>query len=317
MLVNMRRWLILAAVLALALTAALWITAQVEKSPLGRKHGNARRIPSVVAGQDHASEEQREVLRSDDENASIRCHFDGDAEAGQLTAMGEEVIQGTTNGTELSLVLPPGSWNIIWQNPSAGSVPLGQIEVDAGDVETCELAAEGWLVSGHVRNPKGQGLDDVAVNVCGNLVHTDSSGAFTGTARARSCTVRATWRDGLLSREAEPAEVSVFDARDVSLTVDDTPVAGMGLAFHMQTRGARVLRVYPDSPAEDAGVEEGDYIVSVDGTSVLGMTDRQFVTIGTGAEGSRITLELERDGEKRTVSFRRARVERPTDTGGK
>jgi hypothetical protein len=316
----MRRGLLLASAVVLLLTLALWITARVEK---GAAHPHAaahkRKAPTIVAGRDHTTRgaQATPLASADPANASLRCHYDGEDDPGTLFAVGATgVVDGRASGPDLSLILAPGDWSVFWKRSEGTALPLGKLELEAGDDETCVLGDAGWDIDGQVKTPDGRPLEGADVMICGDLVHTDSDGGFQGTSRGQTCLVRAIWRDGLLSRRTEPLEVDPFEAHGITLTIDDTPVAGMGLAFRMGEDGARVLQVYAGSPAEAAGVEEGDVIVSVDGTATTGLSNDAFVALGTGSEGSSIVLELANgDGDVRTVRFRRARIERRRDTG--
>ena len=68
-------------------------------------------------------------------------------------------------------------------------------------------------------------------------------------------------------------------------------------------RGALVSSVSPDSPAEKAGLERGDVIVSVDGAAV---SDGNALRnrIASTKPGSTVTLGLVRDGAEKTVSVK-------------
>ena len=61
-------------------------------------------------------------------------------------------------------------------------------------------------------------------------------------------------------------------------------------------QGALVQEVFPDSPAEAAGVEPGDVIVKVDGEDISGAGDLR-TTIGLKRSGEQVKLELKRGGK--------------------
>jgi len=298
-------------VVALLLTFGLWLTATLESSPLTRSLG-PRKVPKVVAGRDAAVEEDRRVVREEEDVGVVRCAFDGEGDPGTLAAMGDgEVL---TSGSDLTLRLPAGSWSIVWRPTDRNPLALGSVEAEPGEVATCTLTPNGWALSGTVRNLEGQPVADTFVYACGARTKTDSGGAFVSRGRAGSCAVRAVHRDGILSRRSDPVVVSAFDARGIELVVDDTPVAGMGLGFDMVDAGARIRMVHPGTPAEEAGLLEGDLIVRIDGQPTAGLSDDAFIALGTGREGSRIDLEVERGGERRSFSFHRERIEQ-VDTG--
>ena len=58
--------------------------------------------------------------------------------------------------------------------------------------------------------------------------------------------------------------------------------------------GALVTQVIPGSPADDAGIREGDVITTIDGTFVESMEDLAAV-IRSIPPGEEVTLEVERD----------------------
>lgn len=305
-----RAWILVACV-ALLLTFGLWLAATVKKSPLTRSFGG-RKVPRVLAGRDLAEPDERRVTRGDDDDAVVRCQYDGEGAPGALVAMGAgEVL---SSGGDLSLRLPPGAWTLYWRLSESNTVQLGSIDAEPGDVETCRLSSEGWRVTGSVHNLDGKPIVDTSVFVCGDRVRTSEGGTFVGYATTPSCSVRALYEDGILRRRSEPIVVSPFDARDLDLVVDDAPIAGMGIAFRMRKRGAYINGVHPGTPAEEAGLDEGDLITSIDGKGTAGLSDDAFMALGTGREGSRVVVEVERDGEPRSFSFVRERLE-AVDTG--
>jgi putative serine protease PepD len=59
--------------------------------------------------------------------------------------------------------------------------------------------------------------------------------------------------------------------------------------------------VEPGTPAEDAGIEKGDQILSIDGDPITGGVDL-IVSIRSHLPGETIQVEFERDGETETVA---------------
>jgi serine protease Do len=73
-------------------------------------------------------------------------------------------------------------------------------------------------------------------------------------------------------------------------------------AFKIENNaGALVAQVTPKSPAEKAGVLEGDVVVSVNGQKVEGPRELQLV-VAAIAPGTKVEVKLIRDGKDKTVS---------------
>jgi len=67
------------------------------------------------------------------------------------------------------------------------------------------------------------------------------------------------------------------------------------------SRGARVVRVMPNSPAERAGMKDGDVIVSLDGKSVSSPAALREL-LHDGRAGQAVRIEVIRDGKKETLT---------------
>ncbi|QFU76517.1 DegQ family serine endoprotease [Halioglobus maricola] len=65
-------------------------------------------------------------------------------------------------------------------------------------------------------------------------------------------------------------------------------------------RGALVVQVAEDGPADDAGLREGDVIISFDGRDIPASSDLPHV-VGLIAPGTRVKAEIVRDRKQRTV----------------
>ena len=72
--------------------------------------------------------------------------------------------------------------------------------------------------------------------------------------------------------------------------------SGIGLSVIGVKKGLRVARVYPRSPAEGAGIEAGDTVVSVGGESIAGVSSTEATKRIKGPEGTEVTIGV-RDGK--------------------
>lgn len=114
-----------------------------------------------------------------------------------------------------------------------------------------------------------------------------------------ACTFQAGRRDGALMAFSDPVFVELEPGESTALTLNiaSERTAGMGLQVAQDDRGILVARVIPGSPAEKAGVQDWDLITQIDGIQTAGLTVREFIELGTGPVGTRVSLALERRTE--------------------
>lgn len=89
--------------------------------------------------------------------------------------------------------------------------------------------------------------------------------------------------------------------------------SGVGLSVIEVPKGLRVAQVFPRSPAEEAGIEVGDTIVSVEGKSIAGKSSEESTKLIKGPEGTEVTLGVRdaESGKTRKVTVTRAEVTLP------
>ena len=87
---------------------------------------------------------------------------------------------------------------------------------------------------------------------------------------------------------------------------------GVGMVVQRTQEGAlEIIRVYPDSPAEEAGLRAGDQIIGVDGELITDNTARaldQAVDKIRGEDGTPVTITIQRDGEALDIVATRGKV---------
>jgi membrane-associated protease RseP (regulator of RpoE activity) len=77
--------------------------------------------------------------------------------------------------------------------------------------------------------------------------------------------------------------------------------AALGIALDQGPRsGAWVTDVFPNSPADEAGIRAGDKIVAIDGDDIRSAED-VMQTISQKQAGDRIALDIDRDGSAKTI----------------
>lgn len=86
---------------------------------------------------------------------------------------------------------------------------------------------------------------------------------------------------------------------------------GIGISFTTDEDGNYVVvSVFKDSPAENAGLKEGDFILAADGKTYPTM-DALSAAI-KGKKGTKVTITYERDGKAHDVAITRDKIEETT-----
>ncbi|HXF49217.1 MAG TPA: PDZ domain-containing protein [Verrucomicrobiae bacterium] len=100
--------------------------------------------------------------------------------------------------------------------------------------------------------------------------------------------------------DRERMRIFRFDAKGGFLGVSTERLSRRAKDSLKLEGGARVAAVSPDSPAEKAGLKEGDVITAVDGREVSDPEDLSEI-IGEKESGSEVKIEYWRKGSKRTA----------------
>jgi len=90
------------------------------------------------------------------------------------------------------------------------------------------------------------------------------------------------------------------EARDNRASRDG--FGGIGVRIRLIDEGVRVLSVMEKTPAERAGLQDNDIIVSVDGETTIGLSQRDVVRRLRGPLRSNVKLEIQRDTEAGLLS---------------
>ena len=79
---------------------------------------------------------------------------------------------------------------------------------------------------------------------------------------------------------------------------------GLGIEIGMEAGVVKVISPIDDTPAANAGIKSGDYIVRINGQQVQGKTLTEAVELMRGPIGSEIDLTIRRRNEKKALEFK-------------
>ncbi|MDC0343882.1 S41 family peptidase [Pelagibacteraceae bacterium] len=78
---------------------------------------------------------------------------------------------------------------------------------------------------------------------------------------------------------------------------------GLGIEIGMESGVVKVISPIADTPASEAGIKAGDYIVKIDGKQVQGKSLMEAVKLMRGAVDTSIKLVIRRKGVKKSLEF--------------
>ena len=86
--------------------------------------------------------------------------------------------------------------------------------------------------------------------------------------------------------------------------------SGVGMSFYgNEDDRLEVVKVYRNSPAENAGMQPGDLIIKVNGVSYAGSESSEAASNIRGKEGTSVEITYIRDGKENTVTMVRAAIQ--------
>ena len=119
---------------------------------------------------------------------------------------------------------------------------------------------------------------------------------------------------GMLASLEDPySTVLAGDTFNSFMETTNGEYGGIGVVMGLDGNGSiRIFNVFEGSAAEKAGIQSGDTILSVDGTSVdeLGLTGTAQAV--RGENGTEVNLAISRNGESLTFTVNRSNVSLPT-----
>jgi carboxyl-terminal processing protease len=92
---------------------------------------------------------------------------------------------------------------------------------------------------------------------------------------------------------------------------------GVGMNVEEDRRGLKVLQVFAGTPAERGGIENGDFIIAVNGRSLAGVNSEVATSRIKGPAGTSVELRVFSPGDDapRSVKLKRERIDVPVARG--
>jgi hypothetical protein len=216
------------------------------------------------------------------------------------------------------LGLSEGRWELTLEASGRGRSSTASLQVGSSPVEV-ELSLERSVsVRGLVRDAAthlpiaGAQVDAVSggpLSPSRLSVVSDARGEFFLTATPRSA--RLSVRHPLYQWQSRAAgdgdrwEVALVRAAHETPSAPAFQFEGVGLVLDGSSGAILVSAVNEGGPAERAGIQKGDAIVSVDGAPIAGLSMEQVVGRIRGPAGTPVVLALQRGGQQLVLTVRR------------
>jgi len=123
--------------------------------------------------------------------------------------------------------------------------------------------------------------------------------------------------EGMMAQLQDPHSVYIPPKalEEVEQSIDQRFVGvGIEVTLDPHTKQLTVATPLFGSPAQEAGIRPGDRILSIDGKSTHGVSDRQAAEMIRGREGTAVVLTVQHEGEDKPVDIRIVRAEVRMDT---
>jgi len=94
----------------------------------------------------------------------------------------------------------------------------------------------------------------------------------------------------------------------VAIAGESETFGGFGISIWPSSNGAKIAGVMPGLPADGAGLQVGDLIISVDGTDLSAISPREQTDYLRGKAGTSVSLVVNRNGDVFSVSTKRVGI---------
>ncbi|WP_019412640.1 S41 family peptidase [Paenisporosarcina sp. TG20] len=121
--------------------------------------------------------------------------------------------------------------------------------------------------------------------------------------------------NGMIDALGDPYS-DYMDQKEAAQFDENISSSFQGIGAEIQSRNGKISVVSPikNSPAEKAGILPNDYIIAVDGESILGMSASEAVLLIRGEKGTSVTLSVQRGQLSEPIEITIVRDEIPIET---
>ena len=111
--------------------------------------------------------------------------------------------------------------------------------------------------------------------------------------------------EGMLQTLGDVGHTRYLTAAETSAENQQLSGAYVGVGIQVDNQNGRIVVITPidGSPAQEAGVQPGDLLVSIDGVNIVGKTVDQVIPMIRGQEGTQVTLVFERATAQSPLTF--------------
>jgi S1-C subfamily serine protease len=251
-------------------------------------YGQTKALPATLVGADPSSDVA--LLKIDSPPSNLQAITFGNSEQLQV---GDAVI-AVGNALGLSAGTPTVTSGIV--SATGRTVEAGDSSGTTTETLTNVIQTDAAINSGN----SGGALVDSAGQVIGMNTAVASSSEGNAPAQNIGFAIPATTIQGLLGQLRQGGTTKASKAYMGVEVEDETSEIQQAYGFVPST-GAVVLSVESGSPADSAGIEEGDVIVSYNGKSV-NSAQNLTTDVQASSVGSTVTITLWRGQKKKTVT---------------
>jgi hypothetical protein len=238
-----------------------------------------------------------------------------------IAAAGRNQSVNDAGGRFETAALEPGRYTVTASAADRPAVRTVKFEVLGGhdtDVGTIVLGRGGSVVGTVVGASTGEPIHGASAAIMRRgRTRTGPDGSFKLdglSSESVSVWIRAPGHAARLLTGVVPPEGSDYDLGLIQLKADPDGRAGLqysGVGIQIGIRPDRLMidRVYPGSPAAEAGLETGAAVVGVNGFDITDLTPRQAVEMMRGEPGTEVSLQVLTASGVQAVRIRRAEVQ--------